>query len=112
MTAGCDSMPIFTAATLRSENTASICAAMKSGGTSWMAVTPMVFCAVSAVIDGSAVDAERGKGLQVGLDAGTAAGIRARDRDGDRCHRRRSRSAASTMPRNARVRVGRTGGKR
>ena len=43
-------MPIFTAPTLRSENTASICAAMNSGGTSWMPVTPLVFCAVSAVI--------------------------------------------------------------
>ena len=44
------SMPIFTAPTSRSANTASICAAMKSAGTSWMAVTPLVFCAVSAVI--------------------------------------------------------------
>ena len=50
MTAAFDSMPIFTAPTSRSENTASICAAMNSGGTSWMAVTPLVFCAVSAVI--------------------------------------------------------------
>ncbi len=43
-------MPIFTASTARSENTASICAVTKSGGTSWIAVTPTVFCAVSAVI--------------------------------------------------------------
>ena len=50
MVAACDSMPIFTAPTARSENTASICAAMKSGGTSWMPATPKVFCAVSAVI--------------------------------------------------------------
>ena len=49
ITAGCESMPIFTALTSRSENTASIWAAMKSPGTSWMAVTPLVFCAVSAV---------------------------------------------------------------
>ena len=48
--AGRESMPIFTALTARSENTASICAVMKSGGTSWMPVTPSVFCAVSAVI--------------------------------------------------------------
>ena len=50
MTALCDTMPIFTAPTSRSENTASICAAMNSGGTSWIAVTPLVFCAVKAVI--------------------------------------------------------------
>ena len=47
---GTDSMPIFTAFTCRSENTASICAAMKCAGTSWIAVTPLVFCAVSAVM--------------------------------------------------------------
>jgi hypothetical protein len=50
MVSGCDSIPIFTAPTLRSSKTASICAAMKSGGTSWMPVTPRVFCAVSAVM--------------------------------------------------------------
>jgi hypothetical protein len=43
-------MPIFTAPTARSENTASISARTKSAGASWMAVTPSVFCAVSAVI--------------------------------------------------------------
>jgi hypothetical protein len=48
--AGRDSMPIFTASTSRSEKTASICAVTKSGGTSWIAVTPSVFWAVSAVI--------------------------------------------------------------
>ena len=36
MTAGWDSMPIFTAATSRSEKTESICVAMKSAGTSKM----------------------------------------------------------------------------
>jgi hypothetical protein len=46
----CETMPIFTALTARSENTASICAVMKSAGTSWIAVTPLVFCAVKAVI--------------------------------------------------------------
>ena len=35
---------------LTSENTASICAVMNSAGTSWMPKTPLVFCAVSAVI--------------------------------------------------------------
>src|SRR5262249_41550448 len=44
------SVLIFTAATARSENTASIWAVMNDGGTSWMPVTPRVFCAVSAVI--------------------------------------------------------------
>ena len=50
MAAGRDNMPIFTAPIARSENTASICAAMKSGGTSRTPVTACVFCAVSAVI--------------------------------------------------------------
>ena len=43
ITPGCDSMPIFTALTLRSVNTASICAVTNAGGTSWMPVTPWVF---------------------------------------------------------------------
>jgi hypothetical protein len=34
MAEGCDSIPIFTARTSRSENTASICAVMNAGGTS------------------------------------------------------------------------------
>ncbi len=50
ITAACDTMPIFTAPTARSENTASICAVTKGAGTSWMALTPLVFCAVSAVM--------------------------------------------------------------
>ena len=45
-----DTMPILTALTSRSEKTASICAATNSAGTSWIAVTPLVFCAVRAVI--------------------------------------------------------------
>ncbi len=49
MIAAFDSMPIFTAPALRSENTASICFVMNSAGTSWMPLTPWVFCAVSAV---------------------------------------------------------------
>ena len=50
ITAGWDSMPIFTALTSRSENTASICAVTKSAGTSWIAATPFVFWAVSAAM--------------------------------------------------------------
>ena len=44
------SMPILTAATSKSTRTASICATTMSGGARWMARTPSVFCAVSAVI--------------------------------------------------------------
>ena len=50
ITASCETMPILTALTPRSENTASICAVTNSAGTSWMPVTPCVFCAVSAVM--------------------------------------------------------------
>ena len=50
MIAGRDSMPILTAANSMSSNTASICALTNSGGTSWIALTARVFCAVSAVI--------------------------------------------------------------
>ena len=50
MTARWDTIPIFTAPISRSEKTASICAATNSAGTSWIAVTPLVFCAVSAVM--------------------------------------------------------------
>ena len=45
-----DNMPILTALTAISENTASICAVMKSGSTSMIALTPMVFWAVKAVM--------------------------------------------------------------
>ena len=44
------SMPILIAATAKSANTASICAATISGGGQWIALTPRVFCTVSAVI--------------------------------------------------------------
>ena len=81
-----DNMPIFTAPTARSENTASICLAMKSGGTSWIPLTPCVFCAVNAVIDAGAVDAERGEGFQIRLNAGAPGGIRAGDGQCDRGH--------------------------
>ena len=43
-------MPILIAANAMSSNTASSWAATNSGGTSWIAVTARVFCAVSAVI--------------------------------------------------------------
>ena len=50
ITGACDTMPIFTAPTSRSENTASICAVTNAAGTSWMPVTPRVFCAVNAAM--------------------------------------------------------------
>jgi hypothetical protein len=43
-------MPILIAATSKSARTAAICAATISGGGKWIALTPRVFCAVSAVI--------------------------------------------------------------
>ena len=50
--------------------------------------------------DRRAIDPERGKCLQIRLDAGGAAGIGARDGDGDRGHARtRFANAASTIPR-------------
>jgi hypothetical protein len=50
MISGAASMPILTAATLMSSNTASSCALTKPAGTSWIAVTAPVFWAVRAVI--------------------------------------------------------------
>ena len=44
------SMPILTAAISMSSKTASSWARTKSAGTSWIALTARVFCAVSAVI--------------------------------------------------------------
>ena len=43
-------MPIFVASAPKSETTASICAATRSGGIGSTAATPSVFCAVTAVI--------------------------------------------------------------
>ena len=63
-----------------------------------MAVTPRVFCAVSAVMTRQAVSAERRERLQVGLDARAAAGIGAGDGEdvGDRMgHGRSERIGAS-----------------
>ena len=42
------SIPVFAASTPMSSKTASSWARMKSGGSSWTAVTAVVFCAVSA----------------------------------------------------------------
>ena len=66
-----------------SDITASICAVTRSADSASKAVTPSVFCAVTAVMALSAVDAVRGKRLEVGLDAGAAARIAAGD-----CQRR------------------------
>ena len=44
------SMPVFAASTPMSEKTASSCARTNSAGASCTAVTPTVFCAVSATI--------------------------------------------------------------
>ena len=45
-----NSIPVFAASTPMSEKTASSWATTNAGGTSWTAVTPVVFCAVSATI--------------------------------------------------------------
>ena len=50
MVCGRESMPILIAPTARSSRTASIWAVTKAGGTSWIAVTAVVFCAVRAVM--------------------------------------------------------------
>jgi hypothetical protein len=50
ITGAVDTMPIFTPSTRMSENTASIWASTTSGSMFWMAVTPVVFWAVTAVI--------------------------------------------------------------
>ena len=43
-------MPVFAASAPRSSSTTSIWARANSGGTSWIALTPTVFCAVRATI--------------------------------------------------------------
>ena len=45
-----NSIPVLAASTPMSSKTASSCAVTNSGGNSWMAVTPTVFCAVKATI--------------------------------------------------------------
>jgi hypothetical protein len=50
MIAELDSIPVFAASAPMSSITASICAAMISGLSSKIALTPFVFCAVIAVI--------------------------------------------------------------
>ena len=62
-----------------SDTTASICAVTRSADTASNIVTPSVFCAVTAVIARRAVDAVRGEGLEVGLDACAGAGIASGD---------------------------------
>src|SRR5262249_19725267 len=57
--------------------------------------------------DARTIDAERRESLQVGLDAGAAAGIGARNGDRDRGHSRpRSASALSMIARNSRAASG------
>ena len=72
-------MPVLPPRTVMSAATASICATTKLGRDAWTPVTPRVFWAVSAVIARGAVDAVRGERLEVGLNAGAAARVAARD---------------------------------
>jgi hypothetical protein len=66
---------------------------MISSGSSSMAVTVTVFWAVIAVMAHVPWTPQRSERLQVGLDAGAAAGVRAgdRQRDGKLQTRRRTR---------------------
>ncbi len=66
-------MPIFTASGRISSNTASICAPTTSGEISCTARTPQVFCAVMAVMTVFRVQTIRCDGLDIGLDARSAA---------------------------------------
>jgi hypothetical protein len=50
MMAAEESIPVLAASGSMSSSTASICAATTSGGISWIARTPTVFWAVTAVI--------------------------------------------------------------
>jgi hypothetical protein len=50
MTSGVFNMPVLIASAPMSSRTTRICRATNSGGTGMMPKTPMVFCAVSAVI--------------------------------------------------------------
>ena len=74
------SIPVFAASTPMSEKTASSCARHELGGSSCTAVTPTVFCAVSATIADMPYAPGGGERLQVGLDAGAAAAVGAGDR--------------------------------
>ena len=84
MIAAPESIPVFTASMPRSVATASICAPITSTGSSWMAVTPSVFWAVTAVSALAPYTSNAADRLEVGLYARAAAGVRARDgqRDG------------------------------
>ena len=78
ITAGLCSMPVFKASAPRSPSTTSICWVMKSSGTPWMSWTPKcVLCAVRAVMAVMAKPPKRRHGLDVRLNPGAAAAIRA-----------------------------------
>ena len=64
-----------------SSATARTWATIISGETGSTAVTPTVFCAVIAVIAVIPCTPTARERLQVGLDAGAAAGVRAGDRE-------------------------------
>ena len=89
------SIPILTAATAKSSRTAAICAATISGGSGWTAAHAQRVLRRDRGDGAGSVDAERGEGLEVGLDARAAAGIGAGDRQRDRDHAR----VASTQAR-------------
>ena len=79
------SIPTLTASTPMSTGTASTWATMTSGGDGWIASTPTVFWAVIAVIAVVPWTPHARKCLQIGLDAGAAAGVGAGDREHHRC---------------------------
>ena len=64
-----------------SSATARTWATISRGETASIVSTPTVFCAVIAVIARHPVHAAAGERLQIGLDAGSAAGVRAGDRE-------------------------------
>ena len=74
-----DNMPVLIALAPMSSSTESICAATISSGTSAIAITSRVFCAVTAVIALDSVNAMGGKGLEIGLNSSAATGIGASD---------------------------------
>ena len=69
------SIPVLTACTPMSSTTLRYWARTASAGSSQAPCTPREFCAVTAVTHAHAVHAERQHRLQVGLDAGAAAGV-------------------------------------
>ena len=80
-------MPIFTASTPMSSTTARTCSTMNSAGTVWIAGHADGVLRGQRGDRGHPVDAAAGERLQVGLDAGAAAGVGAGDReDGGDAH--------------------------